>query len=892
MPKPVIRMLEKKGWILRLLKTLHRSCSTALVAILVAALMVCFPQNAVAAELPALASGNVRIHVLPFDDMDAIVVECDGHFGVVDSGEDSLSPDGSDFRYPVRPGTTEGMGKEEQVIAYMKKIGVTQDNLDFYIGTHPHSDHIGSASQIIHEFHPKAIYTPEYDDSLITDYSRLWDNQFVYDRLVEAALWAQEEYGARFIQHLDPNWVEPDPGPKPDPDPDPDPKPDPDPDPNPEPVDPTDPTDPTDPDTGEGSTDGEDNTSGEGAGTTDTNTDDASPASETSTVSTASQSQAAKMTTASFSTTTGATMNSVARTSDTDTGDSSSEDDRTGKPVFKLGSATIEIVNYDEAYLTTKVSDANSFSYGVKVTAANGRTAFLAGDITNKLDADSDGVGDEDRLKATLGKIDFLKMAHHGRLNSNTQDFLNAILKAAQGNDHAVVAQSGNYGLMPKDTITVLNAKGARHFHVADAARWGHEAFVVDLTPSGVKTNVDGDDTTVLQLHGSEPFATMYKDGLPYAVTGWHDGPDGNKYYFGEENSAGSVTPLTNCWATYNGNRVFIGNQGYKALDWQKIDGIWYYFNSDGSLRYGWQQIKGKWYYLDPTSGAMQTGWQDIGSKRYYLDPESGAMATGWRTIDGNSYLFASNGAMNKKDGWLKQDGYWYYGTSSGVFKTGWQKVKGTWYYLDPTDGKMRTGWALVDNTWYFLNDSGAMQKGWLKRGGTWYHLQNSGAMSTGWTKVNGKWYYLDPSNGKMKTGWALVDNTWYFLNDSGAMQKGWLKRGGTWYHLQNSGAMSTGWAKVNGKWYYLDPANGKMKTGWVLVDGRWYRLNSSGAMLTGWQKIGGTWYHLKSSGAMSIGWLEDKGKTYYLTESGAMATGTRTIEGKQYSFSSSGALL
>lgn len=212
---------------------------TTFVAVLMALLLVFFVPATAHAENGQTESSTVRIHVLPFDHMDAIIVECDGHFGVVDSAEDSEAPDGSDFRYPVRPGTTYGQGKEDEVIAYMRKIGVTQDNLDFYIGTHPHSDHIGSASQIIHAFHPKTIYTPVYDDSYITNSSALWDNRFVYDRLIAAAEWAQKEYGARIIQHLDPSYTEPvDPDPDPDPDPvDPDPV-------DPDPVDP----DPTDPD--------------------------------------------------------------------------------------------------------------------------------------------------------------------------------------------------------------------------------------------------------------------------------------------------------------------------------------------------------------------------------------------------------------------------------------------------------------------------------------------------------------------------------------------------------------------------------------------------------------------------------------------------------------------
>lgn len=79
------------------------------------------------------------------------------------------------------------------------------------------------------------------------------------------------------------------------------------------------------------------------------------------------------------------------------------DDSDKGSPVFMLGDAKIEILNYDETYLQTKVPDANYFSYGVKITAANGRTAFLAGDINNYTDGDGNGVGDEDRLKDVVG---------------------------------------------------------------------------------------------------------------------------------------------------------------------------------------------------------------------------------------------------------------------------------------------------------------------------------------------------------------------------------------------------------------------------------------------------------------------------------------------------------
>ena len=65
------------------------------------------------------ASGSARIYILPFEYMDAILVESDGRFGMIDSGESGDSPDGFDSRYPVRLGTTVGQGIEDQVTAFM-----------------------------------------------------------------------------------------------------------------------------------------------------------------------------------------------------------------------------------------------------------------------------------------------------------------------------------------------------------------------------------------------------------------------------------------------------------------------------------------------------------------------------------------------------------------------------------------------------------------------------------------------------------------------------------------------------------------------------------------------------------------------------------------------------
>ena len=633
----------------------------ALIALVFAGIGLCAP-SALAYGSPA-AGSPVKIHVLAFDDADAILVECDGRFGMVDSGEDSDSPTGDDARYPLRPGTTVGKGREREVIAYMESLGVNGDNFDFYIGTHPHSDHIGSADDIIRAFRPQAIYLPYYEDDFITSSSRLWDNLFVYDNLVAAAEWARETYGARFVQFLDD--VE------------------------------------------------------------------------------------------------------VSAVAESDGGEGASESwvrERTGSSSFSLGSATIEILNGKNPLpgdRSFRVPDANFYSYGVKVTGANGRVAFLAGDINDyRLDW-SVGGGDETRLvqSGDLSRVDMLKMGHHGINGSDTPAFLRAILSSTGSGSAPIVVQTGQFFAMPLETASVLERAGARHFCASYAAQRGKAALVVMLGDGAVTTNVDGDQL-VVQTRKEAPWAFLYANGRRISY------PEG----------------------------------------WRSIEGTMRYFERDGSLCMGWKSWKGRWYYCDWADGSMETGWVEVSGKPYYFQA-NGAMleSRGWQRVEGRWHFFDKGGNGDAKVGWLKDGGAWYYlRPGTGAMATGWAQDGPTWYYLDGS-GAMRTGWQRIGGSWYYLAGSGAMRTGWLKSGGAWYLLRDSGAMATGWAQVDGAWYYLRPGSGAMAEGWQAVGGTWYYLDGSGAMRTGWLKDKGKWYYLTGSGAMATGERVIGGVSYSFD---------------------------------------------------------------------------------------
>ena len=122
---------------------------------------------------------------------------------------------------------------------------------------------------------------------------------------------------------------------------------------------------------------------------------------------------------------------------------------------FQFGSAMIRIMNWQifdiegNLYITGKstlqrdiYSGENQNSLGVLLFQGN-KKAFFSGDINNtKKKVGGELIGDEDRIKNDIGKIDFLKLGHHGNYNSNTADYLsvlspeNAIISNEIGNPY------------------------------------------------------------------------------------------------------------------------------------------------------------------------------------------------------------------------------------------------------------------------------------------------------------------------------------------------------------------------------------------------------------------------------------------------------------------------
>lgn len=131
-----------------------------------------------------IAGGGDYIHFLNTGSSDAILIESDGKFALVDAAEDSDNPRGFE--------ELELEGYEDKVLAYLKEHAAGEDGrvkLDFVLGTHCHSDHIGGFDTVISDSSVDVgrAYLKVYDSSKIRDKEiEDWDNQEVYDQMVNA----------------------------------------------------------------------------------------------------------------------------------------------------------------------------------------------------------------------------------------------------------------------------------------------------------------------------------------------------------------------------------------------------------------------------------------------------------------------------------------------------------------------------------------------------------------------------------------------------------------------------------------------------------------------------------------------------------------------------------
>lgn len=127
-----------------------------------------------------LKNGDDRIHFLNTANSDAILIESNGHFALVDAGEGNNNPRRK----------TAYKGYEKEVTDYIKKVAFNGEAayLDFILGTHCHYDHIGSFHAVITDPDIKIgkAYFKEFNPLVTKEYeTERWEIDETYNQIID-----------------------------------------------------------------------------------------------------------------------------------------------------------------------------------------------------------------------------------------------------------------------------------------------------------------------------------------------------------------------------------------------------------------------------------------------------------------------------------------------------------------------------------------------------------------------------------------------------------------------------------------------------------------------------------------------------------------------------------
>ncbi len=133
-------------------------------------------------ELFDYKNGDDRIHFLNTANSDCIILESNGKFALIDSGEGNENPRRK----------TEYKGYRDEVISYIKKVASDENGFvifEFVLGTHIHYDHAGNFEAIFKDdkITAKKAFFKEFNEKVATELdANAWGNKETYQKIIKA----------------------------------------------------------------------------------------------------------------------------------------------------------------------------------------------------------------------------------------------------------------------------------------------------------------------------------------------------------------------------------------------------------------------------------------------------------------------------------------------------------------------------------------------------------------------------------------------------------------------------------------------------------------------------------------------------------------------------------
>ena len=662
---------------------------------------------------------------------DAILLESNGHYALIDTGEDFDFPDGSNPLYPIRTGNARSNINvlEDRVLRHLNNVGVKK--LDFVLGTHVHSDHIGGVDEVLNNYSVDKLYLKKYSDSRITEPTRLWDNLFNYDNALKAA----KDKNVKVIQDISEKDSHFKLG---------------------------------DMDVQLYNYKNEYDSDGNLKRVYDDN----------------SNSIVAVI-----------TVNGQKIYLGGDLDNAEGAEDQLGKQIGKVDlmkwnhhydgvkSNTINFLQNLNPSLVVQTSGADINVPSTKQWLEDRGTKIVKAS-SNQYDAtvydiNKSGFTDVSKEFPQIPTVETKWYVKDGfrmyQLSSSEKAIgwheIDGEWYYFNGKGYL---QKGKWQLTDGYWYYLYeDGKMAKAGWLRLNGEWYY------LNSSGSREN-----DTLSQINGR----TYLFDEEGRMQTGWKT-VDGQAMYF-EDSGARSLTnptPTALAWLKHDSKWYYFDENKKFVTGFKEINGKNYFFDDKGIMQTGWAKVNSKWHFF-AESGSEKKGWVKDEDKWYYLQLENGEMVTGTFAVQSTTYYFNSKGEM--QTGWKWHDGAYRYYQESGSQKTGWLKESEKWYYLTPEDGSMAVGTHEIKEAKYYFNNAGEMQTGWKWHDGAYHYYQESGAQKLGWFQEDGKWYYLQAPEGRMVTGLQEVANEYYYFNNAGEMQTGWKWIEGYYHYFQESGKM------------------------------------------------------------------------------------------------------